>query len=178
MRMKDRACPNNIYAKQRGVTLVELIITIVVLGVALSALVSALSEGVAQSSTPLWEGKALELQQAYLDEILAMNFDDTTPVGGGEVDLVSAPCTLSNEGQSRAQFDDVDDYHNINDTPPVLIESSINMSEYAQYKASVTVACAGIELGLSQNHLAKRIVVSIIAPGGQSRSVAVYKGNF
>ena len=178
MRMKDRAYPKRVGAHQSGVTLVELIITIVVLGIALSALVSALSEGVSQSATPLWEGKALELQQAYLDEILAMQFDDATPVGGGEVVGANAPCTLTNEGQSRSQFDDVDDYHNLTDTPPVLIESSIDMSQYAQYSVRVQVACAGSELGLSENRLAKRILVTVIAPGGQSRNVAVYKGNF
>ena len=178
MLMKDCVCHRVIASKQAGVTLIELIITIVVLGIALSALVSALSQGIAQSSAPIWEGKALELQQAYLDEILGMNFDDTTPSGGGEVLAVNAPCTLSNEGQTRAQFDDVDDYHNVIDAPPVLIESAIDMSEYAQYRASIVVACAGTELGLSENRLAKRIVVTITAPGGENRSVAVYKGNF
>lgn len=178
MRMKDRACSKPKYARQSGVTLVELIITIVVLGIALSTLVSALSEGVSQSATPLWEAKALELQQAYLDEILAMQFDDAGAAGGGEVSLADAPCVLSTEGQSRPLFDDVDDYHNLTDQPPVLIEPGIDMSQYAQYAVSVQVACAGSDLGLSENRLAKRILVTVTAPGGQSRNVAVYKGNF
>lgn len=178
MRMKDRACSKCLFAHQLGVTLVELIITIVVLGIALSTLVSALSDGVSQSSAPLWEAKTLELQQAYLDEILAMQFDDAGTAGGGEVSLASAPCVLSTEGQSRSQFDDVDDYHNLTDKPPVLIEAGIDMSQYAQYSVSVQVACAGSELGLSENRLAKRILVTVVAPGGQSRNVTVYKGNF
>ena len=166
------------HKKQSGVTLVELVITIVVLGIALSALVSSLSQGIGQSSTPMWEGKALELQQAYLDEILAMAFDDATPVGGGEVLAADNPCTLSNEGQARTNFDDVDDYNGLNDTPPVLIDSTIDMSQYAQYQVTAGVSCAGTEVGLSNDRLAKRITVTVTAPAGVSRTVSVYKGNF
>ena len=107
-----------------------------------------------------------------------MGFDDATPAGGGEVLAASAPCTLSTEGQTRSQFDDVDAYHNVTDSPPALIESSIDMSQYAQYQASISVACAGTELGLSENRLAKRITVTVRVPSGETRSVAVYKGNF
>lgn len=163
---------------QKGVTLIELVITIVVIGIALSALVSSLSQGISRSATPLWEGKALELQQAYLDEILAMAFDDATPVGGGEVLAASNPCSLSNEGQLRINYDDVDDYNALNDAPPVLIDSSIDMSEYSQYQVSAAVSCAGTEVGLSTDRLAKRITITVTAPSGEARTVSVYKGNF
>jgi len=174
MLMKERAS----LKFQSGVTLIELVITIVVLGIALASLVSALSQGVGQSATPLWESKALELQQAYLDEILAMAFDDATPVGGGEVSAAANPCVLANEGQTRQNYDDVDDYNGLSDAPPVLIDSSINMAEYAQYQVTAVVSCAGTELGLSADRFAKRITVTVIAPTGQSRIVSVYKGNF
>lgn len=164
--------------RQRGVTLVELIITIVIIGIAMSALVSALTTGISRSAQPMLEGKALELSQAYLDEIQAMRFDDQSPIGGGAVLAASSPCTITAEGQTRALFDDVDDYNGINDTPPVLIESSIDMSAYANYQVLVSVGCAGTELGLAANELAKRINVTVVLPSGESRDVAIYKGNF
>lgn len=164
--------------QQRGVTLVELIITIVIIGIAMSALVSALTTGISRSAQPMLEGKALELSQAYLDEIQAMRFDDQSPIGGGSVLAASSPCTISNESQARTVFDDVDDYHGVNDSPPVLIESSIDMSAYANYQVTISVACAGTELGLSANDLAKRINVTVVLPSGESRDVAIYKGNF
>lgn len=164
--------------RQNGVTLVELIITIVIIGIAMSALVSALSTGISRSAQPMLEGKALELSQAYLDEIQAMRFDDQSPIGGGAVLAANSPCTVSNEGQSRASFDDVDDYNGVNDSPPVLIESSIDMSTYVNYQVMVSVACAGTELSLASNELAKRINVTVVLPSGESRDVAIYKGNF
>jgi len=170
--------------KQTGLTLIELVITIVVLGIALSALLSALTTGIGRSAQPMWEGKALELSQAYLDEILAKKFDDTTPLGGGQVLLAASPCTQSNEGQTRTLFDDVDDYHGVSDAPPLLTDSAISMARYRNYQVDITVLCAGTELGTSNGSLltdaslAKRITVSISVPSGEVRSVTAYKGNF
>jgi MSHA pilin protein MshD len=172
------------HAKQRGLTLIELVITIVVLGIALSALVSALTTGIGRSAQPMWEGKALELTQAYLDEILAKKFDDQTPLGGGQVLLAGNPCTISTEGQARLLFDDLDDYNGVADAPPVLIDTGVDMSRYANYQVDITVVCAGTQLGvtnaslLTDNTLAKRITVSVSVPSGEVRSVSVYKGNF
>ena len=163
------------HQSQKGVTLIEMVITIVILGIALSALISSLSSGISQSATPLWESRSLELTQAYLDEILAMKFDGTQPLGGG---VVSGVCAISTDGQSRANFDDVDDYDGLNDSPPQLIESSLDMSTYSDFSVLVSVSCSGTELNLSDDAFAKRIVVTVNVPGGQSRSVAVYKGNF
>jgi MSHA pilin protein MshD len=167
-------------SRQSGVTLIELIITIVVIGIAMSALVSSLSTGIANSSTPLWEGKALELSQAYLDEIQAMKFDEDTALGGGELSGASVHCTVASfdDSEVRSLFDDVDDYHNLTDAPPQLIDSAINMDEYANYSVSVQVACAGTDLGLVNNSSAKRITVLVSVPGGELRSVSFYKGNF
>ena len=159
-------------------TLIELIITIVVMGIALAALVSSLSVGIGRSTQPMWEGKALELSQAYLDEVLAMKFDYQTPSGGGVVSAGQNPCTYSNDGQSRELYDDVDDYNGVSDSPPVLIDSTIDMSRYTNYQVDIAVICAGTELGLDDDNMAKRITVTVSVPSGESRSVAIYKGNY
>ena len=179
-RIKKTTQPKSIIYKtpQAGVTLIELVITIVVLGIALAGLVSALSVGIGRSAQPMWEGKALELTQAYLDEILAMAFDDQTPSGGGEVSAALTPCSYSNEGQGRELFDDVDDYNGVSDNPPVLIDSTIDMSRYTNYQVDILVVCAGTDLGLDSDDMAKRITITISVPSGEARSVAIYKGNY
>lgn len=161
--------------KQSGTTLIELVITIVVLGIALAALSSALSSGISRGATPGWESKALELAQAYADEALAMKFDAAQPIGGGPL---SAPCSISSDGQNRADFDDVDDYNALSESPPQLITNSVDMSQYQNYRVQISVSCAGTELGFSDNRYAKRISVTVFAPAGDSRVVSVYRGNF
>lgn len=164
-------------SRQTGVTLIELIISIVVIGIALAALISNLSSGIARSANPLLEQQALALSQAYLNEITAMAFDDQTPVGGGQVSSSQNPCVQSNEGQSRENFDDVDDYHGLVEQPPQLIETSLDLIRLQEYSVSISVNCAGSDLGVA-NEYAKRILVSIRLPGGDVRSASSYKGNF
>ncbi|MCP5325403.1 MAG: type II secretion system protein [Oceanospirillaceae bacterium] len=161
--------------KQTGTTLVELVITIVILGIALATLSSALSAGISRGATPGWEGKALELSQAYADEILGMKFDAVQNTGGGPL---SAPCGISSDGQNRADFDDVDDYNGLSDSPPTLITNTVDMSQYQNYRVDVSVNCAGTEAGFADNRYAKRITITVYAPAGDSRVISFYRGNF
>lgn len=164
--------------RKLGFTFIETLITIVILAIALSALTTALSSSVVQSASPIVERKALVLAQAYIDEILPLKFDDQSPQEGGEVNVASAPCTISTEGQGRAAFDDVDDYHGLIDQPPQFIQASFDLAQYSGYSVTVNVSCSGTSLGLSQNHLAKRITVIVRTPNNDVRNVSVYRGNF
>lgn len=167
-----------VHVKIKGFTLIEMLITIVIMGIALSALMSALSTSVIQSTSPSIESKAITLAQGYLDEILPLRFDDQSPAEGGSVALSDSPCTISNESQSRNQFDDVDDYHGVNDQPPMLLQGSFDFNQYLGFRVAVDVSCQGTQAGLSANHLAKRITVTVTTPGGSDRIVSVYRGNF
>lgn len=48
---------------------------------------------------------------------------------------------------------------------------------YNEFAVDVTVACAGDEVGLPASE-AKRVDLSITAPGGQSFSFSAYRANF
>ena len=165
------------YHKQ-GFTFVEVVITIVILGIALSALTWSLSTSVIQGAAPIAEEKARTLAQAYLDEILPLKFDDSSPEGGGSIPLSQSPCTISNEGQSRAGFDDVDDYHGIINSPPVLSQTDFDISQYINFSVSIQVSCQGLSAGLSANHLAKLITITVITSNNEQRSISVFRGNF
>ena len=66
------------YRRQRGITLIELVITIVVLSIALTAITLTLSEGISRSSDTLLELRAVALAQAYLDEVVGKRFDENS----------------------------------------------------------------------------------------------------
>ncbi len=86
--------------RQAGLTLVELLVSIVIVGIAASTILGVFSTVAASSADPLIRHQAAAIADAYLEEILLRPFDD--PDG--------------NDGESsRAAFDDLDDYDGLVD---------------------------------------------------------------
>lgn len=169
---------------QAGVTLVELVISIIILSIAMVALMNAFSVSMLNSADPLWRNKTLKLAQSYLDEILAKNYDHTTPVGG--MPYVETPdCTnLGPDGlEDRESFNDVDDYDDIDNEVPTSLIASLD-SSYNAYRVSVEVVCVGDQVGAvdkdngADSDQAKKITVTITPPGQDAIPFAAYKGNF
>jgi MSHA pilin protein MshD len=124
----------NFYRKryQAGVTLIELVIFILIMSIALTAITLVYIQTTRQSSDPVIRIKSIELAQLTLNEILLKKYDDMTPTGGGCVQFADSPpgtptsrCAsgISAETESsglgaevgdgettRIHFDDVDDY--------------------------------------------------------------------
>ncbi|MDF1766944.1 MAG: type II secretion system protein [Gammaproteobacteria bacterium] len=107
---------------QRGFTIIELVISIAVLAIALTGITLMLSGGLSRSADTMQEVRAVALGQAYLDEILGKRFDENTRDSGvppcRNSLLSPRPCssTLGPEsGESRATYDDVDDYHGLDE---------------------------------------------------------------
>lgn len=173
-----------IKSKETGVTLVELVISIVILSIAMIALMNAFSVSISSSADPLWRNKTLKLAQLYLDEILAKNYDHASPVGG--LPFVTSPSCASlgpETGEARADFNDVDDYNGLTDSPPVNLIGSLD-SSYDNYQVSVEVTCDGTTVDAvntsnsTSNAQAKKITVTITAPGQTAIPFSAYRGNF
>lgn len=175
--------------QQRGVTLIELVISIVLLGIAASAVLTAFGNMMASSADPLWHNKSLKLGQLYLDEILAKAYDEISPLGGlpvattidcsalGEDDGVGPEDEIDERGD-RTLYDDVDDYDSLTDAPPVSLVDSLDGS-YAAYSVQVTVVCDGGSVNASGNEHAKLITVRVLAPNQSNPMVfSAYKGNY
>ncbi|MGD8925555.1 MAG: prepilin-type N-terminal cleavage/methylation domain-containing protein [Thioalkalispiraceae bacterium] len=169
--------------RQEGFSLIEMVVVIVVLAVALTGVTVAINETVKQSPKPLVQTRAMELAQTYLDEILTKRFDEQSGQGGqprcDSTDNAAQPCstTMGNEeGNNRQLFDDVDDYNNLSNQPPVTASGTV-LNNYDSYRVQVSVAYAGGDLGLG-NRNAKRITVTITTPLGTSIPVTAYRVNF
>jgi len=114
---------------QKGISLIELIIFIVILSVALTGITLIYINTTRYSADPVIRIRSIELAQSTLEEILLKAYDDNTPIGGGCVQMSNAATTLCTSGitpasdpdagtplgaeeANRILFDDVDDYHN------------------------------------------------------------------
>lgn len=153
-----------------GATLLEVIIFLVIIGVAIAATMNIFTQNLLSNTDPLIRVRALELAQAQLDEILARKFDENTPTGG-------VPACNSSSGAAclgivaDSDFDDVGDFHNFSD------------SSISGYQIAVSVTEAGTQLGLS-NDQARLVTVSVTTPpmaglpSGDSVTLSAYKVNF
>ena len=173
---------NSLQISQRGFTLIEIIIGIVVLSISMAIVGSLINPAEQQSADQIQQIKAAELGQGMLDEILGRAFDDKSDMAGGRVrcgestiicTTILGPETGEN---NRKQYDDVDDYNGF-----TVKKNSTNNNldaSFNSFQIKVTVIYAGSELGLSNNNLAKRITVTVTTPLGTAIDFTGYKANF
>jgi MSHA pilin protein MshD len=172
----------NSLKKQQGVTLVELVISIVIISIAMVAMMSSFSLSMSHSADPLWRNKTLKLGQLYLDEILAKKYSELSPIGGLPYAVNPSCAGLGPDGiapnvETRVTFDDVDDYHGITDSVPLSLTAALD-SSYDDYLISVTVQCDGTDVVASGNSHAKIITVIVTPPNQSPITFAAYKGNY
>jgi MSHA pilin protein MshD len=150
----------------RGVSLIELIVFIVVVSIALTALLAVYIQSSSNSVDPIIRVRMLEAAQSKLDEIIALKYDEATPSGGipaCDSTTSTVSCTTSlgidvdEDENDRSDWDDVDDFHNATDTP------------FPNYQRQVTVTTEASR---------KRITVTVSAPDGQTLTLAAYRYNF
>jgi MSHA pilin protein MshD len=174
----------------KGFTLVEAVVGIVVLAISFSILTTLIYPIAEQSADQLHQVKAAELGQSVLNEIQNKAFDENSDRAGGAVRCgelgTSCSTTMGSEGsESRATFDDVDDYDGL-EYGSVYSQADIENSTgqtltgYSGYSMQITVDndqnFNGSLAGNDQT--AKLITVIITTPTGNNITFATYRANF
>jgi len=98
-----------LYRDQRGVTLIDLIVTIIILAIAVPPMVGVFITSTRNSTFGVNMARANHLASNLLEEIRSKRWDENTG---------AASATLGPEGETRSTYDDVDDFHGLNETPP------------------------------------------------------------
>lgn len=137
---------------QQGMTLVELVITLVIVGLCAAALYSAMASIAGRSADPLLRQQSLSLAEAYLEEIELQAFTATA----------QPACS-----PARACFNDIRDYNGLSDSPPRNAFGA-PLTDLANYR--VQVAVRGPTLWSGQQAL--RIEVTVTDPAGQSLALS------
>jgi MSHA pilin protein MshD len=149
------------WGAQRGVTLIELVITITVVSVAAVVLMSAVAARTVQSADAMARQQALAVAQAYLEEITLRPFRD--------------PDATATEAL-RADYDDVDDYNGLNDVG-AHDQLGRAVTGLGGYNVQVTVAPSSA-LGALSSAVVKRIDVTVTAPTGYVVSLSAYRTDY
>jgi len=142
-------------SQQRGVTLVELILSMVIISIALVGIFSVINLTVSHSADPVVEHQALAIAESYLEEILLQAYSGSASIG-------------------RANFDDVDDYKKLSDNG-VHDQQGNAVSGLSQYTVTVAVSAA---TALTGGVNAKQITVSVSGPGISNLSLVGYKAEY
>lgn len=129
--------------RERGFTLIEVILAIVILGVGVAGLLLAFSTAVKSSSDPLIHKQMLSIAEEMMEEILLKPY---------------APAIGAISGCNRASADDVSDYDGYTDQPICDIDGTA-VTGLGSYTVSVSVD-ASASLG-SLSSAVKKVTVTV-----------------
>lgn len=151
--MTPRNPPGSPSKALAGATLVELIVSIVVIGVGLAGILVVIDRNTRASADPLLQHQAIAVAEAYLEEILTRQFSD--PGGPGV--------------ESRATFDDVNDYNGLSNVG-ARDQNDNAISGLEQYTVGVSVTPQALGSGAAVVPAADSwlIQVTVTPPLGSS----------
>lgn len=112
---------------ERGFTLVEVVVSVVVLSISVGGLMLAFGTALRDSPRPNRLVQAGAIAEAYLEEILLLPMDDPDGIGGET---------------ARADLDDVFDYHGLSDSPPED-QTGTALPGLSAYQVDVSVVASG-----------------------------------
>ena len=144
-------------AKQTGATLIELILSIVIISTALAGILGLINLTVLHSADPLVQHQAIAIAESYLEEITALPVVD--PDG-------------NNVGETRASFDNIDDYQGLNDVG-ARDQNNIPIANLGNYTVNINIV-APDPAGLNM----RAITVSVTRPSVATINLTGYRATY
>jgi MSHA pilin protein MshD len=166
--------------RQRGVTLIELVLFIVIVSIGVVAVLGVMNLNTKRSADPLRRKQALMIAQGLLEEVELAKFTYCDPVNDGTIAETagsSGDCTVKEdfkpEKDNARPFDNVNDYVQasntaiaaFNDATGRLTDANLNPMDVQGYSAKLTIVPA--QLGPS--------TALIGTAGGASADTAVLR---
>ncbi len=183
--------------KTKGFTLVELVVGMVVLSIALVMLTSMLFPQADRAAETLHRVRSAELAHSVMNEIWGKRYDQNTNPNGGvpacdakaRSDLglpAGEKCTVPGNlgpdtGENRNSYNDVDDYHGLNQNSLMLnaaTSTDTYASRYPNYLLAVAVTYSNT-LDLNGKLIkAKLITVTVTTPSGEQIVYNAVRSNY
>lgn len=154
---------------QRGITLVELIVFLVIVSVGIAGILSVMNVVVKSSADPIVNKQAAAMAEAILEEIMTKDYAPNA----------AYPQPAADTCPDRMLADDVDDYANCNGTAFIAGNATLGadpaaVAGLAAYRATVAVAAPAAVDGVTM----KRITVTVANAAGLSFSLSGYKAGY
>ena len=140
---------------QCGVTLIELIISMLIISIALVGVLSVISMTARHNADPIVRHQAIAIAESYMDEILLQSYSGTA-------------------SSIRADFNNVDNYNGLVNVGAQDQNGNL-IPGLSSYTVTVTVAAAST---LANGVNAKQITVSVSGPGVSALTLVGYRANY
>jgi MSHA pilin protein MshD len=173
---RAKMTPLSFGARQAGFTLMELVVGMLVMGIAITMMTSMLFPQADRAAQTLHRVRSAELAHGILNEIWGKRFDQNTNANGG-VPACGSPLglacstTMGREGENRNDFNDVDDYNGLTHTDLMLNSAQTYAAFYPNYQLNVTVT-----LGTVVN--TKLITIDVTMPAGEVITYQAVRSNY
>lgn len=142
-----------LYSRQAGFTLIEIIVTIVIIGLTVATFMFLVSDTVSRSADPLFQTQSSAIAHSYLEEVMSKSY--TVGPGTGTRDL----------------YDDVFDYNGLTDVGARDINGNA-IPGLSRYTVSINVSDVAIS-----GQAMREIAVTVTDPGNNTFTMNAYRGN-
>lgn len=150
--------------KSKGVTLVELVLTIAILGIALSGIMLAYVINVRYSASPIITAQAISIAKGYLEEVYSKDFPVTLP----------CPAPPAN----RSDYTNVCDYQGMVNNG-VINQNGASVPSLQNYSILVNIVTSGFSFsGLTPGTDVVRIDVTVSHASIPNFVLSAYRTNF
>jgi MSHA pilin protein MshD len=162
-------------ARQRGFTLIELIIFIVVVAAGLAGILSVMNTVVKSSADPMIRKQTVAIAESMLEEILLKEYCDPDTM----ISLISRTCGAASREATRNLYDDVDDYDGYTTTGGIVDAFSTTtplpvVGGLENYNISSVAVDGTATLGTLA---VKKVTVTVTGPQGPITLVG-YRSNY
>lgn len=145
------------HARQCGVTLIELIITIIIISIALSGILSVVNLTTGHSADPMVQHQAIAIAESYLEEIMLL-----------PVSITPDTSTAGN----RASYDTINDYNGLADNG-AKDQNGNTLLGLENYTVNVTVNDETISTVAM-----KKVTVTVTRPGTDQIILTGYRADY
>lgn len=192
---------NSMNNKQRGFTLIEIVVGIVVLAVAMTIVTGVFLPQANKMTGPMYQIKATALGKSIMNQVLIRYYDENNLVLGSFSPCLNctSAANLGTDGSENRNnpsgFNDVDDYNvycDVNDDSsantdydPQLARQQLTNNvdnSYNGYGIRICVSLAADKFvpnsPANTNDVAKRVSLTVFMPNNEEISFASFKGNY
>ena len=167
-----------------GFTLIEVLVTIVVISIAATAIMGVFINTVKTSADPLIQQQAIAIAEAYMEEIQSRKFcEDVSPPMSLPPPQSIPSCVTETGGsegaQSRSTFDDIQDYND-----PVVVDGVVRDQNYVAiagrggYSIAVVVSAAALGVTSEGSGNAMRIDITVSHAAIDPITLSGFRANY